>query len=158
MTPGANDELRAIFREELEDHAATLAGTATRLAAGVEDPLALAREVFRAIHSAKGAARAVGVGDVEDAFHAFESWLDGALRGPIDARAMAHRAEHAAAAMRVYTQQGESAELVAFAAGLANPLPPVFAAAPPMPLAPSPVSVELPAPREPETTVRHRQA
>ena len=154
MTPGANDELRAIFREELEDHAATLAGTATRLAAGVEDPLALAREVFRAIHSAKGAARAVGVGDVEDAFHAFESWLDGALRGPIDARAMAHRAEHAAAAMRVYTQQGESAELVAFAAGLANPLPPVFAAAPPMPLAPSPVSVELPAPREPETTVR----
>lgn len=165
MTPDANDELRAIFREELEDHAGTLATTAKRLVEGVEDPLALAREVFRAVHSAKGAARAVGIRDVEEAFHAFESWLDEVLRAPpsgetarglLDPRALAHRAENAASAMRAYTQQGDSAPLVLFAGELANPLPPVIAAAPPMPLAPPPPAPapEPAAPREPETTVR----
>ena len=154
MSDNPYDELRAIFREELEDHAATLDAMANRLRDGGDAPLPHVREVFRAIHSAKGAARAVGVADVEASFHAFESWLDAILHGTsLDAREIATRAEHAAKAMRAYTQQEDAKPLATFAADLARPIARSVEAAPPIPLA---VAVDAPPSlsREPETTVR----
>jgi two-component system, chemotaxis family, sensor kinase CheA len=79
------DELRRIFREEVDDHAATLRreSAALKRAATDDDTRTAAREIYRAVHSLKGAARAVDVAAIEQAAHDLETELDAALGGEI---------------------------------------------------------------------------
>lgn len=71
-------ELRAVFRDELEDHLATLEREVVVLARPDAAPGALraaAREIYRVVHSLKGAARAVDMHEVESVCHALENAL-----------------------------------------------------------------------------------
>jgi two-component system, chemotaxis family, sensor kinase CheA len=78
---GAGDplgELRQIFREELEDHVALLERERLVLEQPDADPAAQGRalaEIHRAVHSLKGAARAVGYPGIEQLGHAMETLL-----------------------------------------------------------------------------------
>lgn len=77
-------ELRAVFRDEVDDHIANLERAAlvfAREGAAPADRDEAAAEVFRAVHSLKGAARAVAFGSLERFLHAVEADL-GATRQP----------------------------------------------------------------------------
>jgi two-component system chemotaxis sensor kinase CheA len=77
-------ELRSVFRDEVDDHAVNLeraALTLSREGEGAEARAGAAAEVFRAVHSLKGAARAVGYDSLERFFHAVETRLGSARHG-----------------------------------------------------------------------------
>ena len=82
---GVLAELRTVFLEELEDHRATLAREAAALRAGEGGEgahRASLEEIFRAVHSLKGAARAVGFVQVELMCHEAESELEETRAAP----------------------------------------------------------------------------
>jgi two-component system, chemotaxis family, sensor kinase CheA len=65
--------LRALFRDELDDHLATMEREVVVLARGDAAPAAVraaVREIYRAVHSLKGAAMAVDYPEVERICHA----------------------------------------------------------------------------------------
>lgn len=71
-------DLRAVFRDELDDHLATLDREVVVLARTGAAPAAVraaVREIYRAVHSLKGAARAVDFPAVEWTCHALENTL-----------------------------------------------------------------------------------
>jgi two-component system chemotaxis sensor kinase CheA len=71
-------ELRAVFRDELDDQLATLEREVVVLArtdASPETMRAAVREIYRAVHSLKGAARAVDFPAIERTCHALENTL-----------------------------------------------------------------------------------
>jgi two-component system chemotaxis sensor kinase CheA len=75
---GPSDELQQIFRDELEDQLGLLARERGVLAAEGADPearRAAFTEIYRAFHSLKGAARAVGHAGIEQLCDAVESML-----------------------------------------------------------------------------------
>lgn len=86
-------ELRALFRAESEEHLQTLENGLLHLEAEPCDGQVL-EELFRSAHSLKGAARMLGVVDVETLAHCFEDELGAARRG--------HVAMSSAAADRLY--------------------------------------------------------
>lgn len=76
-------DLRAVFRDELDDQVGNLERASLVLAregADAEARAAAVAEVFRAVHSLKGAARAVGYGPLERFLHAVETRLGSARR------------------------------------------------------------------------------
>lgn len=72
------DDLRAIFREEFDDLVHVLGRQADRAERGMtaEDANAAAAEVRRAVHTLKGAARAVGYGELEAECHRLETAME----------------------------------------------------------------------------------
>lgn len=66
---------RKTFFDEAAEHLAALEGALLRLLPGVNGPESIA-EAFRAVHSVKGAADAVGFPAIAQFSHAFESLLD----------------------------------------------------------------------------------
>ena len=75
-------EMRALFKAEGEEHLQTLENGLLRLEADPRDAAVL-EEVFRSAHSLKGAARMLGVLDVETLAHHFEDELGKARRGHV---------------------------------------------------------------------------
>lgn len=73
-------ELRELFKAESEEHLQHLDAGLLRLETHPDDQATLA-EVFREAHSLKGAARMLGVSDVETLAHRFEDMLGAARRG-----------------------------------------------------------------------------
>jgi two-component system chemotaxis sensor kinase CheA len=101
--------LRAVFRDELADHLATLERETVVLARGDATPAAqraAVREIFRAVHSLKGAARAVDVAAIERACHALENIL-APVRGEdaaLDIEAIRAATEHTMSALRAWAR------------------------------------------------------
>src|SRR5688572_18377824 len=81
----AQAELRAIFEEELRDHCQVLshAFLALEKEPDAVEQHQLLGEVFRAAHSLKGAARAVGIGPIETLAHALEEIIAEIQRGEL---------------------------------------------------------------------------
>lgn len=77
-----DQELCGLFKMESEDHLQHLDEGLLRLESNPQDSATL-EEVFRAAHSLKGAARMLGVSDVEIVAHHFEDALGAAKRGRI---------------------------------------------------------------------------
>ena len=75
-----DEELRELFRAESEEHLQRLDEGLLRLESHPDD-LTILEEVFREAHSLKGAARMLGVGEVETVAHCFEDVLGTAKRG-----------------------------------------------------------------------------
>jgi two-component system chemotaxis sensor kinase CheA len=75
-----DQELCALFKMESEDHLQHLDEGLLRLEVNPQDSATL-EEVFRAAHSLKGAARMLGVRDIETVAHHFEDALGAAKRG-----------------------------------------------------------------------------
>jgi two-component system chemotaxis sensor kinase CheA len=75
-----DQELCALFKMESEDHLQHLDEGLLRLESNPQDGATL-EEVFRAAHSLKGAARMLGVRDIETVAHHFEDALGAAKRG-----------------------------------------------------------------------------
>jgi two-component system chemotaxis sensor kinase CheA len=75
-----DEELRSLFKMESEEHLQHLDEGLLRLESTPQDS-AILEEVFRAAHSLKGAARMLGVSDVETIAHHFEDALGAARRG-----------------------------------------------------------------------------
>lgn len=73
-------ELRELFKIECAEHLQRISDGLLRLEKNPTDPVAL-EEVFREAHSLKGAARMVGVTDIETLAHRFEDILGMARRG-----------------------------------------------------------------------------
>lgn len=81
------EELRLVFRDELADHLATLERELVAISRPDLDPARLSlasAEIHRAVHSLKGAARAVGYEAIERFCHAFESKLTPLRSATID--------------------------------------------------------------------------
>jgi len=78
----SDPELRALFAAESEEHLRALDEGLLRLE-GAPDDKATLEEVFRHAHSLKGAARMLGLGDIETLAHAFEEALGLAARGRV---------------------------------------------------------------------------
>lgn len=100
----ADKGLRDLFKSESEEHLQTLDSGLLALEKPPVAP-ALLEELFRAAHSLKGAARMLGLGDLESLSHGFEDILGGVRRDPstitpellarlaaalVDMRSMAH--------------------------------------------------------------------
>lgn len=82
--------LRAVFREELEDQLASLEREVEALSSGDTARAREAeREIYRAIHSLKGAAGAANAADIERLCHEAESRLAGVRGAPTSARDVA---------------------------------------------------------------------
>ncbi len=77
-----DEELRALFATESEEHLQSLDEGLLRLEASPREASTL-EEVFRAAHSLKGTARMLGVDGVETLAHHLEDELGGAKRGRI---------------------------------------------------------------------------
>ncbi len=75
-----DQELCTLFKTESEEHLQHLDEGLLRLESNPQDSATL-EEVFRAAHSLKGAARMLGVSDVETIAHQFEDALGAAKRG-----------------------------------------------------------------------------
>ncbi|MEK6551973.1 MAG: Hpt domain-containing protein, partial [Bacteroidota bacterium] len=75
-----DNELRDLFKIECAEHLQRLSDGLLRLEKNPKD-LATLEEVFREAHSLKGAARMVGVADIEILAHRFEDILGMARRG-----------------------------------------------------------------------------
>jgi two-component system chemotaxis sensor kinase CheA len=75
-------ELRELFQAESEEHLQNLDDGLLLLEANPQESAAL-EEVFRAAHSLKGAARMLGVSDVETLAHHLEDELGNAKRGRV---------------------------------------------------------------------------
>jgi two-component system chemotaxis sensor kinase CheA len=75
-----DDELRDLFKVECEEHLLSLDAGLLRLEKNPEEKAVL-EEVFREAHSLKGAARMLGVGDVEVIAHHLEDELGAAHHG-----------------------------------------------------------------------------
>jgi len=75
-----DQELCSLFKMESEEHLQNLSEGLLRLETNPQDG-AILEEVFRAAHSLKGAARMLGVVDVESIAHHFEDALGAARRG-----------------------------------------------------------------------------
>ena len=75
-----DEELRALFQAESEEHLQHLDEGLLRLEQDPHDQSIL-EEVYREAHSLKGAARMIGVHDVESVAHRFEDLLGPAKRG-----------------------------------------------------------------------------
>lgn len=77
--------LMATFRPELEEHLTTLNGGLLALEEGsaAEPREHIIAEIFRAAHSLKGAARGVGLRDIESIAHALESILAEVKQGTL---------------------------------------------------------------------------
>jgi two-component system chemotaxis sensor kinase CheA len=73
-------ELLALFREESDEYLQSLDDGLMRLESEPQNAAVL-QQVFRDAHSLKGAARMLGIGDVEIVAHHFEDALGGAARG-----------------------------------------------------------------------------
>jgi two-component system chemotaxis sensor kinase CheA len=136
-------ELRGVFRDELEDHLTTLERESVKLArSDAPTRAAAAAEIHRAIHSLKGAARAVAYPAIERFCHDLEARL-GPLRTATaeDAPRIAASAEIARRALRSSAERlarGESPDDAALARALAEiDEPPPAAPSPPEPRAPS---------------------
>ena len=80
--PIDDDQLRELFREEASEHLQTLEQGLLRLEANPDDA-ELLREVFRAAHSLKGAARVVQASSAHAVMHRFEDVLGQASRGSL---------------------------------------------------------------------------
>jgi len=93
-------ELRTLFKVESDEHLQTLENGLLRLEADPKDT-AIIEDLFRSAHSLKGAARMLGVADLETLAHHFEDQLSAARRGnrPISAEG-ADRLYHGLDAMR----------------------------------------------------------
>jgi two-component system chemotaxis sensor kinase CheA len=107
-------DLRAVFRDELEDHLATLEREIVVLArsdAAPEAVRAAVREIYRAVHSLKGAARAVDFPAVERTCHTLENTL-APVRGvagqddaPLDVEAIRTATEHTMQRLRAWAAE-----------------------------------------------------
>src|SRR6185369_4704698 len=90
MPPGENDELlqrlQAIFQVEAAEHLKNMSSQLEALARAApgESPAPLLESLFREVHSLKGAARAVNLGDVEAVCMGLESSLAALKRQPPD--------------------------------------------------------------------------
>ena len=73
-------ELRTLFKVESGEHLQTLENGLLRLEANPTDT-AVIEDLFRSAHSLKGAARMLGVADLETLAHHFEDQLNAARRG-----------------------------------------------------------------------------
>ena len=97
--------LLATFRVEAEEHAVQIANGLIALEQGLagDEQAATVEAVFREAHSLKGAARAVGLGDIERLCQALEGVFAGARRGELELEAahfdVAHRAVDAVTAI-----------------------------------------------------------
>lgn len=133
------EELRLIFRGEVEDHVATLEREAERLMSGLEDALArqAAREIYRAVHTLKGASRAVELPALEAVCHELESRLGSGQEAPPELAVPIARA--LARALRHWLESGDEEALKAVLAADLSPaaLPP---AQPPAPASEAAVS------------------
>lgn len=78
-----DDEMRALFGAESEEHLQYLDEGLLRLEADPGDRTTLT-EVFRHAHSLKGAARMLGLSDVEALAHGFEDVLGSAAKGQMN--------------------------------------------------------------------------
>ncbi|MDB4930356.1 MAG: Signal transduction histidine kinase CheA, partial [Myxococcaceae bacterium] len=79
-------DLRGVFRDEVDDHVVNLDRATVVLARDGADEGARAAavaEVFRAVHSLKGAARAVGYASMERFLNAVETRLGSARAGEV---------------------------------------------------------------------------
>lgn len=81
-TPTADDELLAVFREEVQDHLTTLNETLLQIEMSA-DPAdeGQLREINRVAHSMKGAARAVGNSLIENISHHMEEVFQACMNG-----------------------------------------------------------------------------
>lgn len=149
-------ELRGVFRDEVDDHVVNLERASLVLAReGGDDEAkrAAAAEVFRAVHSLKGAARAVGFGSMERFLHAAETDLGSARRGEAsELPRVAADAEVTLRALRAcaksLAERGEPDEAaLAEARRSLRDVPSVPTAA--APLTPSPSPPPLPSPTAP---------
>jgi len=77
-----DEELRTLFKAESEEHLQRLDEGLLRLERHPNDRATL-EEVFREAHNLKGAARMLGVADVETVAHRFEDVLGAAKRGQV---------------------------------------------------------------------------
>ena len=103
-------ELRALFKAESEEHLQTLENGLLRLEAEPRDT-AMLEELFRSAHSLKGAARMLGVADVETLAHHFEDELGAARRGHnVLTSAAADRLYHGLDAMRKFAREATEGE------------------------------------------------
>lgn len=96
------DDLRAIFREEFDDLVHVLSRQADRAerATSSADVAAAAAEVRRAVHTLKGAARAVGFSDLEKECHRLENRIEALrARGEVPARDVVASAREALTAL-----------------------------------------------------------
>ena len=75
-----DDELRLLFQAECEEHLQSLEEGLLRLEASPDDSATL-QAAFRAAHSLKGAARMLGIGDLESVAHESEEVLGNIRRG-----------------------------------------------------------------------------
>ena len=126
-------ELRALFKAESEEHLQTLENGLLRLEAEPRDT-AMLEELFRSAHSLKGAARMLGVADVETLAHHFEDELGAARRGHnVLTSAAADRLYHGLDAMRKFAREATEgkaanvnmAEVLAQLRGSDTPVAPV---------------------------------
>lgn len=78
MPKAGLDNLRAVFREEFDDLLDVLGRQAAQVerSASPEETSATAAEVRRVVHTLKGAARAVGYGDLEAECHRLETAME----------------------------------------------------------------------------------
>lgn len=98
-------ELRSLFKAESEEHLQTLENGLLRLEAEPRAGTVL-EELFRSAHSLKGAARMLGIGDLETLAHHFEDELDAARRGrSAMSSAVADRLYRGLDAMRQLTRE-----------------------------------------------------
>jgi two-component system, chemotaxis family, sensor kinase CheA len=77
-----DQELRALFRTESEEHLHQLEDGLLRLEKNPTDQTTL-EEVFRGAHSLKGGAGMLGLRNIEQVAHGFEDVLNGARQGKV---------------------------------------------------------------------------
>jgi two-component system chemotaxis sensor kinase CheA len=109
------EELIGSFRAELNEHVQTMTDGLLALEQGSvegEERQAMLENTFRAAHSLKGAARAMGVTVIEQLAHALESILDGIQRDAIELTAdlftACYEALDAAQAVQAAYEAGET--------------------------------------------------
>lgn len=129
----ALDELRLIFRGEVEDHVATLERESGLLATGAAqgDAGGSVREIYRAVHSLKGAARAVDFSLIERVCHQLETQLAAAP----DPALVSSLAFALAGALREWVERGSEQALSQLGSASGNLAEPPR---PPAPRAPEP--------------------
>jgi len=128
MARASLDDLRAIFREEFDDLIHVLGRQADRAErAGTAEEIAMAAaEVRRAVHTLKGAARAVGYAELEAECHRLETTIEALRgRGEMSAREVVASARDALGTLRRFAEQvhGTSATANANVSAGANASP-----------------------------------
>lgn len=110
-------QLAAIFQVEAAEHVQRMQACLAQLeqASGAEDARSPIESLFRAVHSLKGAARAVGELQVETVCHSAENLLAGIQRGRLDwSSELAHALDEAVTALaRVLVERKASPDTLA---------------------------------------------